>query len=75
MTVEPEVAIRPLAPADGPACDGIVCSLPYHFGDPDGQRECAEDVRNSPGLVAIRNGRVIGFLTIAHHFAPTSEIT
>lgn len=75
MTVEPAVAIRPLRPADAPFCDGIIRSLPYHFGDPDGQRECAEAVRNSPGLVAIRDGQVIGFLTIAHHFAPTSEIT
>jgi GNAT superfamily N-acetyltransferase len=75
MATRSGVAIRRLMAADAPACDEVVRSLPYHFGDPDGQRECAEAVRSSAGLVAVRDGRVIGFLTVVHHFATTSEIT
>jgi hypothetical protein len=57
------------------ACDEIVRSLPYHFGDPGGRRECAQAVRGSAGLVAVRDGRVVGFLTVIHHFEASSEIT
>ena len=75
MTTGPGVTIRPLEAADAPACDAIIRSLPYHFGDPDGQRQCAEAVRASPGLVAVRDDRVVGFLTVAHKFESASEIT
>ena len=70
-----DLALRCLEAADGPACDEIVRSLPYHFGDPDGRRECAAAVRRDGGLVALRDGRVVGFLTVVHHFETTSEIT
>jgi GNAT superfamily N-acetyltransferase len=69
------VTIRPLEAADARACDGVIRSLPYHFGDEDGQRQCAEAVRAGPGLVAVRDDRVVGFLTVAHHFESASEIT
>jgi len=75
MTSDPGVVIRPLEGDDAPACDGVIRSLPYHFGDPDGRRECAEAVRASDGLVAVRDGQVVGFLTVAHHFEAVSEIT
>jgi ribosomal protein S18 acetylase RimI-like enzyme len=75
MTTRNDLAIRPLAAADAPACDEIVRSLPYHFGDPGGRRECAAAVRRGGGLVAVRDGRVVGFLTVVHHFEATSEIT
>jgi hypothetical protein len=58
-----------LTTADATSCDEVIRSLPYHFGDPDGQRECAEAVRTSPGLVATRDDRVIGF----HPFALEAE--
>jgi GNAT superfamily N-acetyltransferase len=74
MTAGNDLAIRGLAAADAPACDEIVRSLPYHFGDPDGRRECAAAVRRDAGLVAVRDGRVVGFLTVVHHFEATSEI-
>ena len=67
--------IRPLDAADAPACDEVIQSLPYHFGDPDGRRECAEVVRASAGLVAVRDDQLVGFLTVAHHFEAVSEIT
>jgi GNAT superfamily N-acetyltransferase len=69
------VIIRPLEAADAPACDEVVRSLPYHFGDEDGQRQCAQAVRAGPGLVAVRDDRVVGFLTVAHNFESASEIT
>jgi ribosomal protein S18 acetylase RimI-like enzyme len=69
------VTIRPLEAADAPACDEVIRSLPYHFGDEDGQRQCAEAVRAGPGLAAVRDDQVVGFLTVAHHFESASEIT
>ena len=47
------VAVRLLTVADAEACDQIILSLPHHFGHEGGRRQCAHDVRNSPGLVAI----------------------
>ena len=67
--------IRPLEAGDAPACDAVVASLPYHFGNADGRRESAEAVRSSAGLAAVEGGRVVGFLTFVHHFPETSEIT
>jgi ribosomal protein S18 acetylase RimI-like enzyme len=32
-------------------------------------------VRRDAGLVAVRDGRVVGFLTVVHHFEASSEIT
>ena len=75
MTTGNDLSIRRLTAADAPACDEIVRSLPYHFGDPDGRRACAEAVRRDTGLVGVRGGRVIGFLTVVHHFEAASEIT
>jgi GNAT superfamily N-acetyltransferase len=75
MVTDPGVVIRQLEVADAPACDEVVRSLPYHFGDPDGRRECAEAVRASDGLVAVRDDQVVGFLTVTNHFEAVSEIT
>ncbi|HET8626176.1 MAG TPA: GNAT family N-acetyltransferase [Thermomicrobiales bacterium] len=69
------IAVRPLEPADADACDTIVLSLPYHFGDEGGRRECARAVREDDGLVAVAAGAVIGFLTVERHFAESAEIT
>jgi len=67
--------IRALVAGDAPACDAVVASLPYHFGNADGRRECAEAVRSQAGLAAVEGDRVVGFLTVVHHFPETSEIT
>jgi GNAT superfamily N-acetyltransferase len=67
--------IRPPEADDAPACDAVIASLPYHFGNADGRRECAEAVRSRAGLVAMEGDRVVGFLTFVHHFPETSEIT
>lgn len=67
--------IRPLAPGDAEACDSIVLSLPYHFGDEGGRAECARAVRTQDGLVALEDGVVVGFLTLARHDPRSAEIT
>jgi GNAT superfamily N-acetyltransferase len=70
------VAIRPLDPAaDAPACDTVLASLPYFFGDPDGIASCAAAVRSETGWVADDGGDIAGFVTMATHFAGSHEIT
>jgi GNAT superfamily N-acetyltransferase len=67
-------SVRPLTPGDAEACDVIVASLPYHFGDADGRAACAEAVRTSPGLVWVTGGRVAGFLTWRTWYGRAVEI-
>ena len=74
MTV-PEVHIRPLHTEDAERCDQIIASLPYHFGQEDGRRECADAVRSQPGLAAALDDTVVGFLTLQRHFDHAAEIT
>jgi ribosomal protein S18 acetylase RimI-like enzyme len=69
------LTIRPLELADASTCDAIVASLPYHFGLEEGRTECAAAVRSQPGLVAVRDGEVIGFMTVQHRFEDAAEIT
>jgi GNAT superfamily N-acetyltransferase len=73
--VSAAVAIRVLSAADAGACDAIVESLPYHFGDAGGREQCARAVRESQGLVAVEDGRVIGFLTWRRPYPRSAEIT
>lgn len=70
-----DVRVRPLVPADAPACDGIVAGLPYHFGLEEGRRMCAAAVREQDGLVAVEDGAVVGFLTWQPRFDEAAEIT
>jgi GNAT superfamily N-acetyltransferase len=69
------VAIRQLVVRDAHACDGIVATLPYHFGDEDGRRECAAAVRSQRGLVAQDGGEVVAFLTLEPRFDECVEVT
>jgi ribosomal protein S18 acetylase RimI-like enzyme len=71
----PQVHIRPLHTEDAERCDQIVASLPYHFGQEDGRRECADAVRSQPGLVAMLDHAVVGFLTVQRQFDQAAEIT
>jgi GNAT superfamily N-acetyltransferase len=68
-------SIRPLERADAEACDAIVASLPYHFGDPEGRRACARAVRAGPGLVAVGDAGVVGFLTWRAWYERAVELT
>ncbi len=67
--------LRPLERRDAEACDAIVRTLPYHFGQQEGRRECAAAVRSSPGLVADEEGEVVAFLTWEPRFEYVVEIT
>lgn len=69
------VAIRPLTETDAEACDAIVATLPYHFGNEVGRRECAAAVRRQRGLVAEDDGDVVGFLTVEPRFDDCAEVT
>ena len=69
------VEVRPLRPPDGPACDAIVASLPYHFGMESGREACAAAVRHEHGLAALTGGEVAGFLTWRPWYRASREIT
>jgi ribosomal protein S18 acetylase RimI-like enzyme len=69
------VIIRQLAQVDAEACDAIVATLPYHFGDDQGRRDCAAAVRLQAGLVAEGDDEVVGFLTVEPRFDDCAEIT
>ncbi|MGZ8577764.1 MAG: GNAT family N-acetyltransferase [Actinomycetota bacterium] len=69
------LALRQLAMSDGEACDAIIATLPYHFGDEEGQRQCAAAVRSQQGLVAEDDGEVVGFVTLEPRFDGCVEVT
>jgi GNAT superfamily N-acetyltransferase len=69
------VSIRPLEPRDAAACDAIVASLPYHFGDEHGRELCAAAVREQAGLVATAADGPVGFLTWRLWYDAAAEIT
>ncbi len=68
------VEVRSLLPDDARACDEIVRSLPYHFGDPVGLAECTRSIRSDRGLVASVDGSVCAFVTWRSWFAVAYEI-
>jgi ribosomal protein S18 acetylase RimI-like enzyme len=70
-----QVTIRPLEARDAPACDAIVASLPYHFGDERGLEMCAAAVREQAGLVVTAGAGPIGFVTWRLWYTAAAEIT
>ena len=76
MQINPPLSgVRSLEPADAPACDAIIASLPDWFGLDEGIRECAAAVRSEPGLVFERDGAVVGFLTVVRPTPVAAEIS
>jgi ribosomal protein S18 acetylase RimI-like enzyme len=69
------VHVRELAPADAARCDEIIASLPYFFGVEAGVRACAEAVRTQRGWVALRDGLVLGFMTVEYPLPASPEIS
>lgn len=67
--------IRALGPDDAARCDATVRSLPDWFGNDEGIAECAAAVRSQPGLVAVADGEVTGFLTWKQHHPAAVELT
>ena len=68
--------IRPLDHTkDAEVCDSVLATLPYHFGDPTGQADCAKAVRSERGWVAVDGDDVVGFLTVAPSSDEALEIT
>lgn len=67
--------IRALNYDDAERCDEIVRSLPWHFAQDEGQRQCAIAVRNQRGFVVEVAGVVVGFVTYQRHFESAGEIT
>jgi GNAT superfamily N-acetyltransferase len=61
--------------SDAIACDAIIASLPDWFGLEEGIAECAAAVRSEPGLVAVLEDSVLGFLTLARPYPTTPEIS
>lgn len=75
MTLPPDVHVRSLTPDDAVACDDVIRSLPYHFGNPQGREDCANAVRAHAGIVALVGAEVAGFLTWKPWFDTACEIT
>jgi ribosomal protein S18 acetylase RimI-like enzyme len=75
MMVASSVVIRALELGDAAACDAVLASLPYFFGDPEGQRQCHEAVRTQRGFVGEIDGAVRGFITLKSQQPGSSEIT
>lgn len=75
VTGAAQVTIRALEPSDAPACDAIVASLPYHFGDQHGIELCAAAVREQAGLVATVTDAPVAFVTWRHWYETAAEIT
>lgn len=67
--------IRPLTERDAAACDAVIQTLPYHFGDEAGRAECALAVRSQPGYASIVDDELVGFVTTATWFDHAVEIT
>jgi GNAT superfamily N-acetyltransferase len=69
-------SVRELELADAPACDAVIATLPYFFGQAAGVADCAAAVRSQRGLVAVdASDAVVGFLTYRSHEAGSAEIT
>jgi GNAT superfamily N-acetyltransferase len=71
----PDVTLRALDPADAPACDAVLATLPTWFGDPTGNANCAEAVRTEKGYVATLGEDLVGFVTLAPSTDDALEVT
>jgi GNAT superfamily N-acetyltransferase len=72
--MKPPDTVRRLEPADIPACEAILGTLPGWFGIAESNRAYIEGLRSLPAFAAEINGEVSGFLSLRHHNTVTSEI-
>ncbi len=66
--------IRRLEPADIPACERLLRSLPEWFGIEESIRAYVRDLKTLPSYVAIVDGDLAGFLSLKHHFPAAAEV-
>ncbi|MDQ3654842.1 MAG: GNAT family N-acetyltransferase [Chloroflexota bacterium] len=69
------VRIIPLSPTHADRIDAIARSLPAWFGIEEGLQDLRTCAERGPGLVALHNDTVTGFVTLAQPFPETWEIT
>jgi GNAT superfamily N-acetyltransferase len=66
--------IRPLQPADIPACAALLARLPQWFGIEASNRAYIASLDALPAFVADDDGAVVGFAAVAVHFPTSAEI-
>jgi GNAT superfamily N-acetyltransferase len=67
--------IRGLLPNDISACAAILEQLPQWFGMPESNTAFIESLDHLPGLVAIEDDQVVGFLALERYGDRAAEIT
>jgi GNAT superfamily N-acetyltransferase len=67
--------IRTLEAADVDACAALLARLPQWFGIEAANAAYVDSLSRLPGLVATRDGTVVGFLALELHTPASAEIT
>ncbi len=68
------ISVRPLSPNDIPQCEAILRGLPEWFGFEAALLQYVEDLARLPGLVAVENGEVLGFVALHDRSPEASEL-
>lgn len=66
--------VRWMRTDDGPACEVVLRSIPEWFGIESSLQMYVAKTVELPTVIAERDGRVVGFLTIARHFPESAEV-
>jgi N-acetylglutamate synthase-like GNAT family acetyltransferase len=69
-----EAYVRPLRPADIPACEVLLAELPGWFGMQEANEQYIRDLSTLPSLVAIINDEIVGFASIHQHNTESAEL-
>src|SRR5262245_8020666 len=69
-----EVPIRGLPAERAAECESILRSLPDWFGIEQAIVEYRNDIESMPSLMAEKDGRILGFLTVRRHTPFAAEI-
>lgn len=69
------VSIIPLNRSDAAACEAIGRALPGWFGIEEGLEELRHAAETQSGFAAVKDGTMIGFVTVISHFPESWEIT
>ena len=66
--------VREISQEDVAACESILAGLPEWFGIPEANRHYVDGLSALPSAVAIREGAVVGFVSIRDHGHGSAEI-